>query len=54
MRRAVEELFDVKVVNVNVRNRRGKRKRMGKSIGFGKDVKEAIVTLKTGDKIDVY
>ena len=54
IRQAVEELFDVKVAKVNVRNRRGKRKRMGKSIGFSKNVKEAIVTLKTGDKIDVY
>ena len=51
---AVEELFDVKVVKVNIRRRRGKRKRVGKSIGFGKDHKEAIVTLRTGDKIDVY
>lgn len=54
IRRAVEELFDVKVVKVNVQNRRGKRKRIGRSIGFSKDVKQAIVTLKPGDKIDVY
>ena len=54
VRRAVEELFDVKVVKVNIKNCRGKRKRIGRSIGFSKDVKEAIVTLKLGDKIDVY
>ncbi len=51
---AVEELFDVKVAKVNVRNRKGKRKRVGKSVGFGKDRKEAVVTLKAGHKIDVY
>ncbi len=54
VKEAVEDLFDVKVVKVNIRNRRGKRKRVGKSIGYGKDRKEAIITLKTGHKIDVY
>ena len=53
-RKAIEELFAVKVVKVNIRNRRGKFKRMGRSAGFGKDRKEAIVTLKTGDKLDIY
>ncbi len=51
---AVEDLFDVKVKKVNIRNRLGKRKRVGRSVGFGKDHKAAIVTLKPGFKIDVY
>jgi len=51
---AVEELFDVKVEKVNVRVRKGKQKRVGRSVGYGKDRKEAIVTLKPGQKIDVY
>ncbi|MBN1443260.1 MAG: 50S ribosomal protein L23 [Planctomycetes bacterium] len=51
---AVEDLFDVKVLKVNMRTRRGKWKRVGKHYGYGKDRKEAIVTLRTGDKIDVY
>ena len=54
VRRAVEDLFDVKVVKVNVRNRRGKLKRVGRSIGYTKRRKEAIVTLRAGDKLDVY
>lgn len=54
IRHAVEELFGVKVAKVNVRIRKGKRKRVGRSVGFGKDRKEAIVTLKPGHKIDVY
>ena len=51
---AVEEIFDVKVKKVNVRNKKGKRKRVGRFTGFGKNHKEAIVTLKPGHKIDVY
>ena len=54
VRRAVEEIFKVKVVKVNIRNRRGKAKRIGRSIGYGKDRKEAIVTLRQGDKLDIY
>ena len=54
VRRAIEDLFDVHVVKVNMRNRRGKRKRVGRSIGFGKDTKQAIVTVRPGEKIDVY
>ena len=51
---AVEELFDVKVRKVNIRMKKGKRKRVGRFVGYGKDRKEAIVTLKAGHKIDVY
>ena len=54
VRQAVEELFGVKVAKVNIRIKKGKRKRVGRSVGFGKDRKEAIVTLKPGHKIDVY
>ena len=49
-----EELFSVKVVKVNVRNRKGKAKRMGRSMGYGQGRKEAIVTLRQGDKLDIY
>lgn len=54
VKKAVEEAFGVKVVKVNMRNRKGKFKRIGRSSGFGKDRKEAIVTLKAGDKLDIY
>ena len=50
---AVEEIFDVKVKNVNTSNQRGKRKRIGRSIGFTTGYKKAIVTLAPGHKIDV-
>lgn len=54
VKRAVEESFDVKVTKVNMRVKKGKFKKMGRSAGFGQDRKEAIVTLKTGDKLDIY
>ena len=54
IRKAVEPLFDVKVTKVNVRNRKGKRKRVGRSVGYGKDTKHAVVTLAAGDKLEIY
>jgi large subunit ribosomal protein L23 len=54
VKKAIEEAFAVKVVKVNIRNRKGKFKRLGRSVGYGQDRKEAIVTLKVGDKLDVY
>ncbi len=54
IRRAVEERFGVKVVKVNTRWRRGKWKRLGRTFGRTSARKEAIVTLRPGDKIDVY
>lgn len=53
IRNAVEEIFDVKVNNVNTSNQRGKRKRIGRSLGFTTGFKKAIVTLAPGYKIDV-
>ena len=54
VKRAVEESFNVKVTKVNMRVKKGKFKKMGRSSGFGQDRKEAIVTLKAGDKLDIY
>ena len=51
---AVEEIFDVKVKKVNTLKQRGKRKRIGRSIGFTSGFKKAVVTLQPGYKIDVY
>ena len=52
IKRAVEELFKVKVVRVNTLNVRGKARRQ-KTAQAGRDEswKKAIVTLKDGDKI---
>lgn len=54
IRRAVEELFDVRVEKVNTMNRQGKRKRYGWKVGKRSDVKRAVVQLALGDSIDLF
>ena len=51
---AVEKVFNVKVTDVNTLNRAGKRKRIRSGYGQRKSVKRAIVTLRDGDRIDVF
>ena len=51
---AVEKIFNVKVTDVNTLNRQGKRKRTRSGFGTRKSVKRAIVTLRDGDRIDVF
>jgi large subunit ribosomal protein L23 len=52
IKKAVEELFKVKVVRVNTLNVRGKARRQRTAqAGKAPDWKKAIVTLKDGDKI---
>lgn len=51
IRKAIEELFKVKVLAVNTINMRGKKKRMGRSEGVRPDWKKAIVTLAPMEKI---
>ena len=52
--RAVEELFDVKVVSVRTMRVRGKPKRLGLYRGRRPDWKKAVVTLKEGDAIQIF
>jgi large subunit ribosomal protein L23 len=51
IRKAVEELFKVKVLAVNTIQMKGKKKRLGRSEGVRPDWKKAIVTLAPGEKI---
>ena len=51
---AVEQVFSVKVTDVNTLNRQGKRKRTRTGFGKRKDTKRAIVTLAEGDRIDIF
>ena len=51
IRKAVEEIYSVKVASVNTVVSPGKRKRVRKDFGHTPDWKKAIVTLKDGDKI---
>ena len=53
IKRAVEEIFKVKVEAVRTMNILGQNKRFGKAEGKRPDWKKAIVTLKKGQKIDL-
>jgi large subunit ribosomal protein L23 len=53
IKEAVEKLFDVKVKAVNTLVRKGKVKAYRGSRGVQSDVKNAIVTLEEGHRIDV-
>jgi large subunit ribosomal protein L23 len=51
---AVEKVFNVKVTAVNTLNRQGKARRTARGVGKRKDTKRAIVTLASGDRIDIF
>jgi len=51
---AVQQIFNVKVLDVNTVNRDGKRKRTRTGFGKRKDTKRAIVTLAPGDRIEAF
>ena len=51
---AVEQVFNVKVLDVNTLNRQGKRKRTRSGFGRRKDTKRAIVSLAPGDRIEIF
>ncbi|MBU1318067.1 MAG: 50S ribosomal protein L23 [candidate division Zixibacteria bacterium] len=51
VRRAIEELFNVKVKDVTTMNVRGKMKRLGRFVGKKPNWKKAIVTLAKGEAI---
>lgn len=50
IKRAVEEIFGVKVAGVNTMNYKGKPKRMGRYMGYTPRRKKAIVTLTPESK----
>ena len=54
IRKAIEDIFKVKVLGVNTIRVRGKRKRMGRTQGWRPDWKKAVVTLAPGEKISGY
>lgn len=54
IRQAVETLLKVKVRKVNIMNIGGKVKRLGRFSGRRSDWKKALVTLKAGEKLEMY
>jgi large subunit ribosomal protein L23 len=51
---AVEKAFKVNVISVNIMMVRGKEKRIGRRIVQNSPWKKAVVTLKAGDKIQIF
>ncbi len=54
IKQAVEKLFNVKVEQVNTMVVKGKRKRMGRSVGFRPNWKKAIVKVAQGQTISQF
>ena len=54
IKQAVEAIFGVDVVKVNVVNCKPKKKRMGKYIGSTNAVRKAIVTIAEGQDINLF
>lgn len=52
--KAVEKLFEVKVIKVNTMNVNGKKKRVGYHVGKTSDWKKAIVTIDTNPTEESY
>ncbi|MGL5513660.1 MAG: 50S ribosomal protein L23, partial [Sporomusa sp.] len=54
VRQAVEQIFKVKVLDVNTIRVLGKKKRMGRNVGKRPDFKKAIVKLAPGERIEFF
>lgn len=54
IRQAIEQLFGVRVVNVNTLRMPSKPKRVGRVVGRRSGWKKAIVTLSADDSIEFY
>ena len=54
IKKAVEEIYKVKVKSVNTYIMQGKLRRVRYQLGRVPDTKKAIVTLKEGQKIEIF
>jgi large subunit ribosomal protein L23 len=54
VKRAVEEIFKVRVRAVNVIHMRGKSRRMGRTAGMTSSWKKAVVSLEEGQRIEFF
>ncbi len=54
IRKAIEKIFNVKVLDVHTMRVKGKKKRLGRFEGKEKNWKKAIVTLRPGDHIEFF
>jgi len=54
VKKAIEQIFKVKVIKINSMNFRGKIKRIGRFAGQRRNWKKVIATLKEGDAINFF
>ncbi len=54
VRQAIKEVFGVQPFKINIMNMRGKTRRVRYEYGNRSAWKKAIVTLKPGDKIEIF
>ena len=54
VKQAAEEILKVKIDSVHIINSKGKNKRMGRFEGKRSDRKKAILTLKKGEKLELF
>ncbi|TAL39234.1 MAG: 50S ribosomal protein L23 [Spirochaetes bacterium] len=54
IRKAIKELFNVTAKKINIVNVRGKKKRVRAQYGFTSSWKKAVVTVKAGEKIELF
>jgi large subunit ribosomal protein L23 len=54
VKQAIESALSVKVKKVHIINMIGKTKRLNRFVGKRADWKKAIVTLKKGEKLDLF
>lgn len=54
IKKAIEQIFNVKVLKISTINVKPKPKKLGRSVGKSPRRKKAIVTLRKGDKIGFF
>jgi large subunit ribosomal protein L23 len=54
IKEAIQQIWNVRVLNVNTMNRKGKVKRTRLGSGRRPDQKRAVVTLAAGDTIEIF
>ncbi|MBI2171244.1 MAG: 50S ribosomal protein L23 [Chloroflexi bacterium] len=54
VKQAVQMAYNVRVLDVNMLMNRGKLKRFGRRVSRTRDTKKAIVTVQSGDRIQIF
>jgi len=54
IREAIKAIFDVEVLDVNVMNVRGKKRRFGRHVGQTSNWRKAVVTVAPGETISFF